>query len=100
MCSWRIFTTKRLSGDNLFEVTDQLNFPTPGTWKDALQQLEQCQKELLAAASQFPDDRLGELVPSKTQKYTYYTLFHRVTHHDIYHLGQIAILKRRSKQRE
>ncbi len=94
MASWRTFAAHRLQGDNTFEVDESLNFPKPGTWEQALAKLQQSQKELIEAAKQFPEERLGELVPSKTQRYTYYTLLHGIAHHDIYHLGQIAYIKR------
>jgi uncharacterized damage-inducible protein DinB len=94
MTSWRTFATRRLEGDNSFEITEELNFPQPGTWEQAIIQLRQSQEALVRAAKNFPEDRLGELVPSKTQKYTYYTLLHGIMQHDIYHLGQIAMLKK------
>jgi uncharacterized damage-inducible protein DinB len=94
MTSWRTFATKRLEGDNTYEVSDDLNFPQPGTWEDAMTALDESQAKLIVAMKQFPESRLAELVPSKTQKYTYYTLMHGIIQHDIYHLGQIAILKK------
>jgi uncharacterized damage-inducible protein DinB len=94
MVSWRKFTTQRLLGDTEFEVTDEANFPKPTTWKDAIDQLHQSQKALLMAVKQFPENRLAELVPSKILKYTYYTLLHGIIQHDVYHLGQIALLQK------
>ena len=69
-----------------------MNFPHAGSIQEAVEALRQSQLKLLEAAANFPDERLGELVPSKTQRYTYYTLLHGITQHDIYHLGQIALL--------
>jgi uncharacterized damage-inducible protein DinB len=94
MTSWRKFATQRLMGDAEFEVTDEANFPKPTTWKDTLDQLHQSQEALLAAVKQFPENRLAELVPSKTLKYTYYTLLHGIIQHDVYHIGQIALLQK------
>jgi uncharacterized damage-inducible protein DinB len=94
MASWRKFATQRLMGDAEFEVTDEANFPMATTWKDALAQLHQSQEALLAAVKQFPENRLAELVPSKTLKYTYYTLLHGIIQHDVYHLGQMALLQK------
>lgn len=93
MTSWRKFCTQRLKNDNDFEIGEDSNFPTPSTWAEATDQLHQSQRALVEAIKQFPEDRLGELVPSKIQKYTYYTLLHGVIQHDIYHLGQIALLQ-------
>ncbi len=94
LISWRKFVTQRLMGDAEFEITDELNFPKPTNWKDALDQLHQSQELLVAAVKQFPENRLTELVPSKTLKYTYYTLLHGIIQHDIYHLGQISLLQK------
>jgi uncharacterized damage-inducible protein DinB len=94
MTSWRKFATQRLMGNAEFEVTDEANFPNPTNWKDALDQLHQSQEALLAAVKQFPENRLIELVPSKILKYTYYTLLHGIIQHDVYHLGQIALLQK------
>jgi uncharacterized damage-inducible protein DinB len=94
MTSWRIFATKRLQGDNNYEVSDDRNFPTPDSWEQAMQAFRDSQAGLIAAAKKFPEDRLGELVPSKTQKYTYYTLLHGIEQHDIYHAGQIMLIRR------
>jgi uncharacterized damage-inducible protein DinB len=96
--SWRKFCIHRLKNDIDFEVGEDSNFPTPSTWVDAIDQLHQSQRALVEAIKQFPEDRLAELVPSKIQKYTYYTLLHGVIQHDIYHLGQIALLRKISDQ--
>jgi uncharacterized damage-inducible protein DinB len=94
MTSWRMFATKRLQGDDAFEITEEMNFPKTGTWEEALMNLRNSQSDLVGAAKNFPEGRYGELVPSKSQKYTYYTLLHGVLHHDIYHLGQIAYIRK------
>jgi uncharacterized damage-inducible protein DinB len=94
MTSWRTFATKRLQGDNNYEVNDDLNFPAPGSWDEALNAFRHSQAGLIEAAKKFPEERLGELVPSKTQKYTYYTLLHGIEQHDIYHAGQIMLIRR------
>jgi uncharacterized damage-inducible protein DinB len=98
MTAWRTFALSRLSGDITYQVTDELNFPKPSTqpdaWSKALKSLEANQRDLLAAVAKFPDDKLGELVPGASHKYTWYTLLHGIIDHDVYHLGQIAILQR------
>ncbi|MBS1545241.1 MAG: DinB family protein [Bacteroidetes bacterium] len=92
MTTWRQFAIHRLQGDNNFEVSEAMNFPHAGSIQEAVKALHQSQMKLLEAAASFPDERLGDLVPSKTQRYTYYTLLHGIAQHDIYHLGQIALL--------
>jgi hypothetical protein len=94
MASWRTFVTKRLSGDDEFQVAGENNFPKPGKWEDAVKKLIESQRELIVAAKNFPIEKLGDLCPSNVHKYTYYTLLHGITQHDAYHLGQIALLKK------
>lgn len=96
MISWRTFTARRLRGDNDYQVSDDANFPstTNTSWSEAIDRLKRSQEELLAAANAFPESRLGELVPSNTQRYTYYTLLHGIVQHDIYHAGQIQLILR------
>jgi len=98
MTAWRQFVIKRLMGDNEYQVTDDLNFPKPSSsadaWKKALKDLEQSQNEMVAAIKKFPEGKLAELVPGASHKYTWYTLLHGIIQHDVYHTGQISLLKR------
>lgn len=94
MISWRTFAARRLAGDEKFQVAEDMNFPKPGGWKEAVKKLNQSQVELLAAVKAFPDNRLGDLVPSSSHKYTFYTLLHGIIQHDIYHIGQIQLIRK------
>ena|SRR5690349_1526461 len=98
MIAWRRYATKRLLGDDGFKVTDEMNFPEPAptreNWTKALKDLDVSQKELLVALDTFKVDRLDELVPAASHKYTWYTLLHGIIQHDVYHLGQIALAKK------
>jgi uncharacterized damage-inducible protein DinB len=94
MIVWRTFTTKRLQGDDDFKVTEQLNFPKSESWDKTKAQLVESQTKLIEAVKNFPETRLGEIVPNGEYKYTYYTLLHGIIQHDVYHLGQIALLKK------
>lgn len=94
MISWRTFATKRLQGEEAFQVDDATNFPVSHSWEDTIKRLHQSQEELVKATKGFPESRLNELVPSNQFRYTYYTLLHGIIQHDVYHLGQIALLKK------
>jgi uncharacterized damage-inducible protein DinB len=94
MIAWRTFTIKRLQGDGSFQITDELNFPKSENFEKTKAQLLESQRQLVEAVKNFPESRLGEIVPSKEYTYTYYTLLHGIIQHDIYHLGQIALLKK------
>jgi hypothetical protein len=49
--------------------------------------------ELLEAVSSFSESRLDETVPGAS--YSFYNMLHGLVQHDLYHAGQIAIMKRK-----
>ena len=66
---------------------------TEASWEEAVGALRRVNAELRAAVRAFPADRLDQpLVPDPP--YTAYTQFIGLTQHDLYHAGQIALLKR------
>lgn len=95
--AWRIFATKRLEGKANYEVTQKENWKTirgndEGTWSEIKADLAKSQDNLLLALEKFNDEKLGDLVDGKA--FSYYTLIHGVIQHDLYHLGEIALLSR------
>jgi len=92
MTTWRNFVTKRLNGDSLYEVSDAENFPLVLDWEQTLRELKESQLNLLAALKAFPESKLFTTVP--TRKYDFYTMLHGIAQHDIYHTGQITLLKK------
>lgn len=94
MTSWRIYVTKKLSGDDTFKVTDDLNFPQNTDWVETLQRLEESQGQLISAIEKFPEDKLTEQAAGFRDPYTYYTLIHGIIHHDLYHIGQIILIRK------
>lgn len=92
MVSWRTFVTRRLLGDTTFELSDEDNFPAATDWATAKEKLEASQAELLKAIETITSDQLREQVASR--KYDFYVLLHGIIHHDIYHLGQILLIKK------
>ncbi len=42
--------------------------------------------------STWPEDHLGEIVPNKP--YSVYVMLHGAVQHELYHAGQIALLKK------
>lgn len=67
--------------------------PTEENWRRTVQELAQGNKKLRQAVLGFPDERLDDpLVPEAP--YTAYMQFIGVTQHNLYHAGQIALLKR------
>jgi uncharacterized damage-inducible protein DinB len=88
---------RRLAGDGR-QVTPDEDWPpcppaTAKNWRAAVESLRRLNRELREAVRAFPVARLDEpLVPEVP--YTAYTQFIGVTQHNLYHAGQISILKR------
>lgn len=66
--------------------------PTPEAWQGALDALEASQRSLLDRLKSLPEERLAE--PVADRGYSFYFLLHGVLQHDLYHGGQIALLKK------
>ena len=67
--------------------------PSEENWQRAVQELERLNKKLRQAVREFPQERLDQpLVPDSP--FTAYAQFIGVTQHNLYHAGQIALLKR------
>ena len=65
------------------------------SWEKTRDNLVQTHKKLVAAVASFPASRLDDRVPGKQQDYyTFYYMLHGIAQHELYHAGQIAILKK------
>ncbi|MBK9490065.1 MAG: hypothetical protein IPO07_15790 [Haliscomenobacter sp.] len=56
------------------------------------QQFEDSQLQLLEQLEQTDDSRLEQVVEGRN--YSYYVMLHGLIHHDVYHLGQIVLLRK------
>jgi uncharacterized damage-inducible protein DinB len=99
MLCWRNFVLELLKGNTSYkvEINSETDWPvkyevTEESWKKTLAELENNQTELMAALENFEEAKLGEVVPERNFKW--HVLLHGLIHHDIYHSGQIAILKK------
>ena len=61
-------------------------------WRTAVAKLKDSQRALRDAVARLPEARLSDAVPGKSHSYWYELL--GLMHHDLYHAGQIALLKR------
>ena len=64
---------------------------TPEAWDESQRALEQLNQQLVGAVRAFPPERLSRELGSE---FTAYTQFCGVPQHDLYHAGQIVILKK------
>ncbi|MGA8154389.1 MAG: DinB family protein [Terriglobales bacterium] len=82
------------------ELSDKQNFPpvtdtSEAAWSKAIEQLKTTHDQLMMAVAAFPESRLQEQVPGKREKYhTFFYNFSGIVQHELYHAGQIALLKK------
>jgi uncharacterized damage-inducible protein DinB len=92
MAAWRTYVIHVMAGDHEYKVSDEMNFRKPEPWPEPLRLLSLTQQQLMDSLEKFPPEKLSELVPHPTNKYTYHTLIHGIIHHDLYHTGQIMLI--------
>lgn len=97
--AWRRFCIEKLRGNDSYElpIGGKIDWPevtevSKEAWETALENLENNQQELLSLLKAKTDDILEKEVAGKS--YTFYYLIHGIIQHDIYHGGQIALLKK------
>ena len=94
MAAWRSYVVRKVSGDAGYKVSAAMNFPSSASWAEVRQRLDETQDELTAALQSLPTAKLQQEVPGIDVPITYLTLFHSILHHDVYHCGQIVMLKK------
>ncbi len=94
--AWQTATLSAVKGQKMPELAAAQDWPLAGRteqdWHNTVQQLERANQELVAAITQLPDDRLTDQVPGRD--YSFYDLLHGVVQHNLYHAGQVALLKK------
>jgi uncharacterized damage-inducible protein DinB len=93
---WESVVRRRLEGEAL-EPTGEEDWPpvretTAAAWKKTLDDLERGHVSLRQAIASLGDARLEDTVPGKS--YSVYFMLHGLVQHNLYHAGQIAILKK------
>jgi len=99
MITWREFAISRLQelpgkDMNYFEQNDwqKLDHSNLALWKKGLNRLQETQNELIILLENQEEVLLEKIVDER--KYTFRKLLHGLIQHDIYHLGQIAYIKK------
>jgi uncharacterized damage-inducible protein DinB len=93
--AWNSIVHRRLEGE-VVEVTPEQNWPpvweaSEVEWKRALDNLKDSRKRLRATVATLRDSKLEE--PVDKSGTSVYVVLHGIVQHDLYHAGQIAILK-------
>ena len=91
---------RRRAGGEAVELSDAQNFPSvkdvsEAAWRQATESTKHTHNELIKAVAAFPDSRLQDQVPGKTEKYhNFFYMFSGIVQHELYHASQIALLKK------
>jgi uncharacterized damage-inducible protein DinB len=99
IAAWDDAVLRRFAGVAV-ELSDAENFPPvndtgEAAWHAALARARRTHHDLIAAVNELPDSRLYEMVPGKEgAHHTFYYMLHGVAQHELYHAGQIALLKK------
>jgi|ERR1035438_3090146 uncharacterized damage-inducible protein DinB len=93
---WDDAALRRLDGKK-WQPTGLKNFPpvtkpTEATWRNAVAATKRTHDRLVRTVAALPESRLGERVPGK--RYDFHHMLHGIAQHELYHAGQIAILKK------
>ena len=103
MTSWKKETARRLRGAVACMPIEgdwpEVGVPSEPRWRAALDALEAAHQDLIAAVRALPEAKLYE--PTNDTRsgplgtgVSHYVLLHGIVQHDVYHAGQIALLKK------
>jgi uncharacterized damage-inducible protein DinB len=100
IAAWDGAVRQRMTGVALM-LTGDKNFPPVNdkcdqAWQNALAHARKVHDELIEAVGKFPDESLSKQVPGKEgAHYNFYYMLHGLAQHELYHAGQIALLKKK-----
>jgi uncharacterized damage-inducible protein DinB len=98
MITWADFTLKRLEKDTIrdLKAAEELDWrtinPKQHSWKKGLKEFKAIHKKIITLLRKKDDEFLNNKVDYR--KYNYRFLLNGMIEHTIYHLGQIAYLKK------
>ena len=96
IAAWESAGRRRLEGDRA-QLSDEENFPpvndtSEAAWQQTIEALKNGHRELRDAINRLDESRLDE--PILDGMRSVYITLHGVIQHDLYHAGQIALLKK------
>jgi len=96
IAAWDGAGLRRLAGKKA-QLKAAANFPpipdpTDAAWSEAVAKAKQTHEALVDAVAKLSAGRLRDIVPGK--RYDFYHMLHGIAQHELYHAGQIAILKK------
>lgn len=95
--AWDEAVNLRILANKPVSLRGDKNFPpvkdkSRTAWRKAVAHLKKTHAALVKTVARLPDSRLLDRVPG--EKYNIYVMLHGVVQHELYHAGQIAILKK------
>lgn len=99
IAAWDGAVLRRLGGVAV-TLSDEENFPlftdtSDAAWRKTRAEMRRVHEELAETVASLADLRLDEIVPGKKgARYTFYSMLHGAVQHELYHAGQIAILRK------
>jgi uncharacterized damage-inducible protein DinB len=106
IAAWDGAVLRRTRGRAAVTLSDEENFPSvqdtsEAAWKAAVEHMKQTHDQLVKAVAAFPEGRLQEGVPGKASQpyYDFFYMFAGIVQHELYHAGQIALLKKAGASR-
>jgi uncharacterized damage-inducible protein DinB len=101
--AWKNEVGRRVGGAPA-DLPEEGDWPVVGVaseerWREARVRLQKAQARLVAAVRKLTDDQLHEPTNDLRDRsmgsgVSYYVLLHGIVQHDVYHAGQIALLKK------
>jgi uncharacterized damage-inducible protein DinB len=97
MATWERVVRRRLQGEAVADLPTEEDWPpvrdsSEAAWRRAIDDLEQANHDLRNTMVRTSEARLAEMVPGKD--HSVYVMLHGIIQHDLYHAGQIAVLKK------
>ena len=98
MITWADFTLKRIEGDkeNDLAASEKLDWrkidPKVHTWEKGLAEFKAIHKKIIELLNEKDDEFLKEIVDYR--KYNFRFLLNGLIQHNIYHIGQVAYVKK------
>lgn len=100
MAVWKRVVRRRLEGERINDLPPHEDWPpvtdtSESAWRHAVEELRRTHRELVQAVAKISDSRLDDpLVGEGTTTYSIDTTLNGIIEHDLYHAGQVAVLKR------
>jgi uncharacterized damage-inducible protein DinB len=97
IAAWNGIMQREMEGETV-DVTGEHDWPpvrdtSEAAWKKSLANLKESRAKIRKTVERLRDDQLDEIPVPRTQN-TRYLMLHGLVQHDLYHAGQIAILKK------